>query len=316
MNVLTPYQEVPTESLYFTSPHQPAAIFDERPLIKPTTPNIASSVSSMSSGGRGGVGGVAVGLGGLPIRAELDVQSKGRIINFIYNKMNGIVPVEETPISTTIPNTNLDENGHTSSFYIPPPPPSSKGPSLLDRFTELVRLKPRNDIQEIDKEVLVKYEVTVKNLIMDCQVRLSDMRQANILTTFSDLMDLQFCVEDLTRNPLLFSCQSLKQVFKASYKTLVEHGIIFNVAHLLKCKFKPQDLVALDYSLDELIREGQLNAKYLHMLNYSLRDLVALGFNSQHREMLKITKKKATSPYPGGFGWAKNELYLIVDVSK
>jgi hypothetical protein len=309
MNVLTPYEEVPTESLYFSSPQQSLRVVEQPKLPSPSQ---GGSISSMSSGG---LRQIATENKSAVIRAELDVQTKGRILTFIQNRENGVTTVKEPPPSIS---TDMEENGHTSSFYIPPPQTSSgsRGVGLLERFTGLVGLKPRCDVQTIDKETLMKYRVTICDLLESCQVRLSDMRQAGILTSFSDLMDLHFCVEDLTRRPLLFSCQSLVQVFKASYKTLVEHGITFDVSHLLRCKFKPQDLVALAYSLDPLICEGGINKDHLRTLNFSLRDLVALGFRSEHLKILKISRNLATTAYPVGFGWAPEELGLIVDVSK
>jgi hypothetical protein len=316
MNVLSPYEAIPTEELYFTSPEQQ----HQRPQLPlEEIPRAAAYIGGVGSTSISSVSSVGVVRAHTAAR-ELDEESGERILDYIYRKGGGSVAVKKN--SSPAPVMTLDPNGHTNSFYIPPAPTPSLsggrgggGGGFLDLLTDKLGLKTKANIQRIDKTVLVKNGVTLGVLIEECGVAISNLRQANILNTFEDLLDLGFCAEDLTRNRLLFSCQSFKQVFKADYHTMVRHGVPFDVSHLLKCKFTPQELDTLNYSLDTLIQAGGIDRDLLMKLNFSLADLVQLHFRGEHLKMLKISRRLATAPRPRGFGWSADDLSLITDVS-
>jgi hypothetical protein len=209
--------------------------------------------------------------------------------------------------------TSLAQDGHKSTFYIPESKRNTnKGTAsslnLLDYVSDSLGLKTTSNIQKIDKSSLKKNGITIEILIEDCEVAISNLRLAGILTSFEDLMELDFKPMDLTRNRELFNCNSLKTLFNADHGKMEKYGIPLGIDDIIQGKFYVSELQTLAFRLDRMIREGGIGKSQLHALNFPLEDLISLGLKKEHLIILKISRRHALMPLPEGFGW-KEELY-------
>lgn len=171
-----------------------------------------------------------------------------------------------------------------------------ENPSLIDQGKLLYSLYPRKDnISQIDKYFLMKHNMSINILILDCNVPITNLRAAGIITSYEDLCDLGFEPQDLNINRELFNVGHMVQLFKMNATSMD-----FGLEELLTCKFCPADLLTLQFSLPGLIEDRGIQAKHLKALNYSLPDLMSLGFNRSHLQLLNIN--------PTQMGWAPRDV--------
>lgn len=173
----------------------------------------------------------------------------------------------------------------------------------------------------ITLEMLVLNKVSVRALIEECRVPITELVQAGVLRTFQDLRELHFRVPDLLRKRELFQAGTLVQLFHTRFVDMRAAGCQFGLAELKPTldrkgrerKFYPGELETLGVSLDPMIREDQVSAAQLIDLNCELDELLAIGFERAHLELLGITRKQALDPWPAGFGWRKSEYLALCE---
>lgn len=257
---------------------------------------------------------------------ELDKESGEKLLDYIYHEMEGRVNGKRTSLQSNNNNNNnniaqLDKNGHMSAFFIPGKNTASTTTTttrrggergILDLLGDSLGVKTENNIREITKEVLKENDMTIEIIITECQVSITNLYAANILTSFNDLLYLDFKLTDLTLNRELFRCETLKSLFKVNCKKMRKRGITFDLESLMIRPFYTSELEMLGFSIDSLIQSGGIARNQLRSLNYSLEGLISIGFKKEHIEKLKISKKSATRPQPNGFGWSESEYTALM----
>jgi hypothetical protein len=244
------------------------------------------------------------------ISRELDEDTGRRILDYIYDEVSGSVTTKKKSRKKT--NLSIGADGHKNSFYIPEAtnkPTSST--TFFDRISDSLGLKTVSNVQKINMDVLKSNGVTLEVLIDECEVSITNLKQANILSTFQDLLELGFTPMDLTRNRLLFNCGTLKTLFNADHNTLIKYGVPIDVEHLIRGKILSSELQTLGFSFDNMINEKGIGRDQLKTLNFPLRDLMNLGFEKRHLKKLHITKEFALKSWPDGFGWNKETFDLL-----
>lgn len=185
----------------------------------------------------------------------------------------------------------------------------SSGTDLLDMVADRLKLTTKSNLLRVDKALLLEHGLTVRILIERCQVKISDLYFAGIVTTFHDLLQLGFTAEDLKRDRMLFNCQMLKERYLVNAAALERYGVDFNVVR--EPHFYPQELLVMEFSLGAQIDQGYISREALRQLNYEMSDLISLGFEQRHLKRLKITRAMAKDAQPKGFGWTDQELNLL-----
>jgi hypothetical protein len=291
--VKSPYELVPTESLRFQ-----LMTIDE-----PVAPMIqVQSVSSVSNKQK------------TMVSRELDEESGKKILDYIYDEMNGSL-ISKKKKRKPLAKPGIADNGHKNAFYIPEQKTiNSSGTtstSLFDRISDSLGLKTTSNVAKIDLDTLVNNEMTLEILIEDCEIPISNLRQANIVSTFQDLLALGFTPMDLTRDRKLFNVGTLKTLFDADYKTMRKYNVPIDIEHIMKGKFVASELQTIGFTFEYMIQEKGIGRSQLHALNFSLSDLINLGLENQHLRILDISKRRALSPRPDGFGWDKETYELL-----
>jgi len=113
---------------------------------------------------------------------------------------------------------NVTANGPYGYFFTPSLPGSTKKTTslfddIVNGVTDSLGIKTKSNIENITKETLIENDITVAVLLEDIGVRLSEFKNAGILNSLQDLVDIGFDPCDLTRDRLLFSCATLYQLF-------------------------------------------------------------------------------------------------------
>lgn len=186
---------------------------------------------------------------------------------------------------------------------------------LLAQFLEFCGVPSKDNIKYITKATLLHNDITVAILIRDCEVDITEMRKARILYDFADLIDLGFATTDLTIDEERFSVNKLVQLYGAKYSTLRNHpAVLFSLVDLLQCKFSAGDLMALEFNFDAFF-EGNPRAiekEQLLKLDYSLKDLMRLGFTKEHMDLMKISEREALRV----FKWRAKHYERLVPTKK
>jgi hypothetical protein len=134
---------------------------------------------------------------------------------------------------------------------------------------------------------------------------MTDLKLADIITTFKDLKDLNFKPSDLVIDRTLFDVNKMDILFKTYYKSSKnKDGITMTVVDLLENNFTSFELRTLRFPLDDFIENGKINSKQLLQLNFKLDELESLGFTKTHLKILNITSKDAIDT----FKWSKKQL--------
>ena len=165
---------------------------------------------------------------------------------------------------------------------------------LLEKASDYLGIASNRLVKHIDRDLLIQNGVTIEDLVHKCDIGITDLMSAGIVTSVEDLMALGFKMSDVVVNRTRFQAQQLADLFQLNYEKLRRlKGVKFSALDLLVCKFYPFELAALGFSFDEIIKSGGLNAKQLKALNFSLADLVSLQFSPEHLELLDISRHQA-----------------------
>jgi len=271
------------------------------------------------------------------IERKLDEASGGRILAHHYRRGDGSSVTEKrsgglntkTPVNT--------KTQFAESFYVPQPEASTKRAttkeaSVWDLVADKLSWTTSNNVQLIDLLWLVENNYTIRELLLleGGGVKITDLIEGGIVTTFHDLLKLKFQVADLKCAPLLFGCKDLRTLFGVTARcvcglrarprpgqscrciTLADFGMGINVVE--EPHFFAQDLVTLGYSLGETVEAGEITADMLQSLNYAPSDLRELGLGRKHLHKLKISRDRGIRARTdrGGFAWGEAEWNLFV----
>lgn len=245
------------------------------------------------------------------ISRELNEQSRDAILNFIDLQASRGVKSTSTKTAMTggsgsdrraaASSTSTNGGSNTrrlkESFYTGPDASAlkkkqSEEKNLFERVSSLMSLSNLMKRTEISKALLMQNNITIRALIEDCHVRISDLKTAGVLKDFDDLMTLGFVLADLTRDRSLFNASALTQLYGVGYNELRERGL-FSVSDLIACDFYPNELLSLQFDFDRMIRHRRISKQQLAALRYELSDLRALGLRAEHLIALKIERPEA-----------------------
>lgn len=326
---MPPWRRLPAESLYLPGAGVLVATRDAesaRPSAEPVV-----SVSSSSGGGA---------TNNLARSGELDEEVARRIMEYIYRYEDGSVirggddddeeeddydaddgyndAAERKERKNPRAVRALDPSGHPSAFFIPRNNSSGsntsggggakQGVDLLAKVSDKLGLVTRRNMQQIDRDLLIKYGLTLRVLIEKIRASISDFVAPRILCNFEDLRALGFVPQDLVRDRTRFNCQQLRQLFHADFATIRAAGIDFSLHHLLQYDFTSSELITLKFSFHTLVRERGINWKQLRDLNFPLDELVQMDLRQEDLERLNVDEGLALAPRPDGLGWPR-ELY-------
>ncbi len=207
----------------------------------------------------------------------LDEKTGLAILSHVYNSKSLFGEEEEDDYYET--------NTLSSSFIALPTKKKSTDSSLIQKGKTLFNLYPRADnIHFINKSFLLKHGLNLTILLSECEVEITNLKKAGILSTFDDLLDLDFQMTDLVVNKELFNVGHIVQLFGMNASSL--H---LSVEDLLDCRFLPAELLTLDFSLADMIESNGIRWGHLKALGYDLESLKLLGFKKAHLKKLKIT---------------------------
>jgi hypothetical protein len=249
----------------------------------------------------------------------LDEETGKRILQYIYQEGTGSVIQssniqKEKRSNKRRDKTQRDENGQPTLMYIPESVTNAgkknKGnsePDLLARAADSLGLVSTRNIQQITKQLLRKNNITVRVLLEDLEVPLTELKAAGILNTFQDLVDLEFETRDLVRGDrTLFNSAKLRQLFDADFAKIRGAGVAFDLRHLMRCGFSSAELMALDFSFHTLVGERGITWRQLADLNFKLEDLMMLDLRREDIQALEISEAIAVTPRPNGLGWPRD----------
>lgn len=239
---------------------------------------------------------------------ELDEEKGKKIIALIYQR-KGSMEKKKRPQQQQ---QQTIQSGHQSSYYLNShgsetnthKSETKKEMNLLERVSDYLSIESTRLIKHIDKELLIENGITLEDLISLCDCSITDLMSAGIVTQIKDLIDLGFKMSDLVLNRNRFQAQQLADLFKLNHQKLRKMpGVEFGVVDLLQCHFYPNELAALNFSLDDMIQRGTINATQLRCLNFSLPDLISLQFSKEHLDILGISRRQALDD----FKWSRKD---------
>ena len=238
---------------------------------------------------------------------ELDAEQGKRILALIYER-NG-------SIATKVQSMKRPGEGgtHQPSYYM-----SKEGSTksekkseldLLDRVNDYLCIGSTRSIKHIDRDLLVANNITLNDLVSICDIGITDLWSSGIVTCVKDLRALNFQMNDVVIKRERFQAQQLADLFGLNYEKLRKmKGVEFGVIDLLTCHFATNELSALSFSFDRMIRKHELNNIQLKSLKHSLCDLITLGFQKEHLEILDISDEQAIQE----FKWDAKEYATFV----
>ena len=231
------------------------------------------------------------------IKRELDEEIGKKILDYVYNKKKIRGKEGGRGEKSKTKTLNLTKSGHKQDYYVYTGNRNhSAGGGLesvkmfVDTTLDSLNIKTSGNIQEIDTYFLKANDITLAILIDEIQVKISDLYAGDVLRKFQDLVYIGFQPKDLVRNRELFNCDMLGNLFKTNYENILANGIRFDMREIVLGGFLASDLKALDYNLDDAIRNGFITLPALKVLNFSLEGLSLIGFRREHLKKLKIGK--------------------------
>ncbi len=224
----------------------------------------------------------------------LEEEDGKAILNFVYNRPKDNNNNNQEKIMNTsskLRNTQkglvFEGSGDTRD--------EKQNTTILSMIAEKTKFITMENIKKIDKKFLLSNKVTIKNLIEDCHVSPIKLKYARILTTFEDLIDLDFQLTDLTiGDRRLFNADKLVTFFNADYRYMRDHKrFSFSVAEIKEVNFYPTELSTLGFDFSELVDEKMINRQDLRELNFTFEGFKLLGLTRQHAVSLSISKNFA-----------------------
>jgi len=253
---------------------------------------------------------------------ELSEESGFRLLDLIWEE-GGTVIISEEQMAVFKRNRQratkqINQAQNRPQFYVPPSGGGSTHNnisirSMFDSLTNQANLKTMSNVRRITKDVLLYNGITLDMVLRRARVPVSELKGANIVTSFADLVELGFKPEDLLIDRALFNCNTLRHLFEGTtYQVIVSHGVAFNLEHLMMDNsFLSSELNALGFPLGQLIDRGDIQQSQLRALKFPFSELLGLGLRQEHLTKLGIDKEVATRQRTpdgrGGFGWTLDE---------
>jgi hypothetical protein len=230
----------------------------------------------------------------------LDEESGKAILNFVYSRPNFNNNNNNNKVSK--PLTSKSRNTQKGVVFTYDHHHNnnnnddvSQNKSILSMIAEKTKFITMENILKINKKFLLTNNVTIRNLIEDCKVSPVNLKLAGILTTFEDLLDLDFQLTDLTiGNRCLFNADKLVNFFKVDYRYMREHKrFSFSVAEMKEVNFYPSELSTMEFHFSDLVDEKMINRQDLRELNFTCEGFKLLGLTRSHTRELNISRNFA-----------------------
>ena len=173
---------------------------------------------------------------------------------------------------------------------------------IFDKFIDNFALSASSNIKNINIKILEKNKITIKDLIHECKVSITDLKAAGIINNLDDLIKLKFYIRDLTLNRNLFSVDKLTNLFNIYYKDLKEYQIGITPNNIIKCNFFPSELLTIQFDMTSLYEQG-IRKNHMIEMRFKLSDWRLLGFNYEFAKKLNINWDSIINE----FRWDKKE---------
>lgn len=243
----------------------------------------------------------------------LDEEQGKKILALIYERNGSLDNTSNhEEEEDEAPQKKPHQQQHKSSFYVPEKENKKNkeervregGLDMIDKVNDYFRIESKGLVKHIDLPLLLKYDITLDDLIRRCGIAITDLMDTRIIQCVEDLCALKFKMTDLVIDPRLFRVQHLPDLFQLTYVKLRKmKSIRFGALDMIECGFFPNELAQLGFSFDHLINDRGINAKQLKCLNFSLADLISLNLTVENLEKLGITPRIAIEI----FGWDRQE---------
>ena len=246
------------------------------------------NIASTSTGGSGSSPLLTVRPVSVPLPStfqpqQIEESSGLAILNYLYDREKLFEARQHLPI-TVEPYADSFLGFMKRNTSISSSSNNNREPGLFERAGLIASLYPsKTNLAQINKRFLMQHQMTINELLTVCEVPITDLWKAGITRCYRDLQDLKFQMRDLTVNKECFKADHMVQLFQMNARTLA-----IDLEDLLVCKFTPAELVTLQFSLPDMIEQGQIRAQHLKPIGYSLEDLILLGFSREHLKMLNI----------------------------
>lgn len=156
-------------------------------------------------------------------------------------------------------------------------------------------------------EWLKSHDVTLRNLIKDCQVPVTDLYQAHIVRSVADLQQLGFDMTLLTANRLCLNVQQVNMCFGINSAHPLVTGM--RIVHLVHTHpaFTIDELLTLGVTAEMLLQDAteDMDPRILSYCGLKAQDWNALELAP---EMLRKLKLKASHCRSMGAGWDAAEV--------
>jgi hypothetical protein len=176
---------------------------------------------------------------------------------------------------------------------------------MFERFSMAIGAA---DPRTVTTAWLKQHEVTLQNLIVDCQVSVIDLYKARIIASDRELIDFGFTLAMLTLNPRCLNVQQVNICFHINST----HPLIVNlrVSDLLKINppLGVDDLLTLGATAESLLtgyRAETTDARILAYCGLTATDWQLLGITREQLLALKLTPSHCRDM---GAGWEAAEV--------
>lgn len=160
---------------------------------------------------------------------------------------------------------------------------------------------------------LTQHRVTLRNLIKDCNIAVTDLYQAHIARSIDDLVALGFDMPLLTVNRTCLNVQQVAMCFRLNYAAALAHPKLrtFGLLELVRAdpKFTVDELLTLGVTADALLNDENdvldtsTEPKMLSFAGLTPAEWVMLGLTKEQLLALKVTPRVARSM---GKAWEPN----------
>lgn len=234
----------------------------------------------------------------------IDPEMATRILDYIYRK-KGSVRTNSTAKPRPIASRTKElVNLPTSS--VAPQRSASLIDTALDSASDLLGLRSQRNAAQLTLDVLVQNKVWVRKLLTKCKVSMTDVWNAGLCSTLHDLLRLEFTLEDLRRDPTLFTVNHLSQFFDVHYDDLRQAGVQCD-AFTMRV-FTATELETMQFSFATLLQDfPDCTASKLCQFKLPLRYMTQMGFEPRHAKQLGIGRTLALAAQPRGFAWDPEE---------
>ena len=152
---------------------------------------------------------------------------------------------------------------------------------------------------------LREHDVTLEDLIVICNIPVTDLYQAHIVRTVEDLQQLGFAMPMLTANRMCLNVQQMSMCFHIHSAhplvTSMNLSILFEAANRYQ-PFTADELLTLGVTADSLLADMSHDAdpRALGLCGLSASDWLALGLDAERIRTIRLTASQCRSL---GDGW-------------